>query len=273
MLTALYRRVSTDHQDGSLEVQERRVLDYCAYKHLASAEDLTFADPDTSGSIPMLDRPGGRALLNRLRYGDVKHLVVAKLDRLGRNTRDFLTTIETLDALGVTLHIADFGGDSISTSGHWGKMILTILSAVAEGELGEIRDRVRKRMAVKFAKFELTGNVPYGYDCEYTFADSRKFLSNRALNPAELKAISPAAVVAKPLVDHPAEQAVIRQMHTWRQAGWSLKRIADWLNTQGHRTKLGREWQCGSVNGVLTSRHTARLLESPNEEGGMKQAA
>lgn len=140
-VAAIYRRVSTDHQDGSLEVQE-----YARYKSLATSEDFTFSDPDTSGSVPLLERDGGRALLNRLKPGDIKHLIVAKLDRLGRNTRDFLTTIETLDSLGVTLHIADFGGDSMSTQGHWGKMILTILAAVAEGELGEIRDRVQKRM-------------------------------------------------------------------------------------------------------------------------------
>src|SRR4051812_40184838 len=126
--TAIYRRVSTDHQDGSLEVQEKRVLDYAQYKQLTVSPGLTFSDPDTSGSIPILDRTGGRALLNRLQHGDIKHLIVAKLDRLGRNSLDFLTTLKTLDKLGVVLHITDFGGDSMSSQGHYGKMMLTILA-------------------------------------------------------------------------------------------------------------------------------------------------
>jgi DNA invertase Pin-like site-specific DNA recombinase len=257
-LAVLYRRVSTDHQDGSLEVQEKRSLDYAAYKHLRLQEDLMFEDPDTSGSVPLLDRTGGRALLARLGFGDVKHLVVAKLDRLGRNTRDFLTTIETLDVLGVTLHIADFGGDSMSTQGHWGKMILTILAAVAEGELGEIRDRTRKRLRLKFDKGDLIGTVPFGFDCVYTFADGSTFVSARALSAEELA--QRGKVISKRLVDNPGEQAAIRLMAELRAARWTLERIAAHLNTLGQKSKLGSVWQAGNVDRCLRSRHTARLL-------------
>jgi DNA invertase Pin-like site-specific DNA recombinase len=258
-MAAIYRRVSTDHQDGSLEIQEKRSLEYATYKGLQLEPGLMFEDPDTSGSIPLLDRSGGAALLRRLDLGDVKHLIIAKLDRLGRNTRDFLTTIETLDQLGITLHIADFGGDSMSTQGHWGKMILTILAAVAEGELGEIRDRTRKRMRSKFDKGELVGKVPYGKDCLYTFVGGATLSSPRALSANEL--VAHGAVVSKILVDNPTEQEVIRQMATWRSAGWSLKRIAAQLNALDHRPKLGGRWQFGNVDSVLKSRYTARLLE------------
>jgi DNA invertase Pin-like site-specific DNA recombinase len=183
---AIYRRVSTDHQDGSLEVQEKRVTDYATYKHLSINPGTTFSDPDTSGSVPILERDGGRALLNRLQRGDIKHLVIAKLDRLGRRSLDLMTTIERLEKLGVILHITDFGGDSMSTQGHWGKMILTILAAVAEGELGEIRDHVQKRMDHKFANHELTGNVPFGYEGKYTFASGHVETRCRAIPKHEL---------------------------------------------------------------------------------------
>ena len=135
-LAALYRRVSTDHQDGSLQVQEKRVLDYCAFKGLTTHASLMFSDPDTSGRIPMHERDGGRCLLNRLRAGDVRHLVVAKLDRLGRNVRDALGVLETLRDQRIILHITDFGGETISTQGHMGKLILTVLLAVAEWDAG-----------------------------------------------------------------------------------------------------------------------------------------
>ena len=113
-LAAIYRRVSTDHQDGSLALQEQRVNDYAAFKGLTVSEGLAFSDPDTSGSIAMAERHGGRALMNRLGLGDVKHLIVAKIDRLGRNVRDALGVLEYCEGQGIVLHIADFGGDAIS---------------------------------------------------------------------------------------------------------------------------------------------------------------
>lgn len=258
MNCALYRRVSTDHQDGSLEVQEKRVLDYARFKDLIAPEEYTFSDPDTSGSIPLLERPGGRALMNRLQQGEVKHLIVAKLDRLGRNTRDFLTTLETLDRWGITLHIADFGGDSISTQGHWGRMILTILAAVAEAELGEIRDRTRKRMRHKFDKGELCGTVPFGYDAEYTLADGTTFTSPRALSAAELTGRG--TVTGKRVLANPREQTVLLQMQQWRAAGCKLEDIAAQLNTAGVKAKQGGHWQAGNVDKVIRSRHARRLI-------------
>ena len=124
--TILYRRVSTDKQDDSLALQEKRCADYCVFKGLTTHPGLTYEDPDTSGRIPMRDRKGGRALLNRLELGDVKHLVVAKLDRLGRNTRQGLEVLELLKAKGIILHIIDCGGETISTQGHIGQLILKI---------------------------------------------------------------------------------------------------------------------------------------------------
>jgi hypothetical protein len=77
--------------------------------------------------------------------------------------------------------------------------------------------------------------------------------------------ICAAAVTSKPLLVNEAEQAVIHRMAAMRKAGMSLKAISDTLNAQGITTKLGKPWQCGSVDGVLNSRHTARLLQSQSE--------
>jgi DNA invertase Pin-like site-specific DNA recombinase len=266
MNTAVYRRVSTDHQDNSLILQEQRVADYCQFKGLTTTPDLTFADPDTSGRTPMRERMGGRALMNRLQHGDVKHIVVAKLDRLGRNVKDALGVLETFKQHGVTLHIVDLAGESITTQGHMGKLMLTVMLAVSEWEVEEIRDRVTKQLRKRFDDLQLTGNVPFGYDCNYTFADSTQHLSPKALSAAELQLISAAPVISKPLIANHAEQGTIRWMAQMRAAKHSLKSIADSLNAQGIRTKLGRPWQCGSVDGVLNSRHTARLLSQSDSD-------
>ena len=84
--------------------------------------------------------------MNRLAYGDVKHVIIAKLDRLGRNVRAARSVIDAFKAMGVALHITDMGGESLSTHGPVGHLILTILLAVAQWEVEEIRDRVTKQL-------------------------------------------------------------------------------------------------------------------------------
>jgi len=280
-LAAVYRRVSTDQQDGSLALQEKRVNDYAVFyrtpgtqRPLELREGLTFSDPDVSGRVPMLDRPGGRALLNRLRLGDVKHLIVAKLDRIGRNTRDALGVLEFLKQQDIVLHITDFGGETISTQGHMGRLILTVLLAVAEWEAGEIRDRTTKIMRGKFDRHELTGNVPYGYDAEYTFPDGYVQLSPIALTAQALADLGHGEPVSKLLVDNLPEQAILRQLAAWRAEPAPLSalpssytRVAARANAHGYVTKQGFPWQCGSISNVLNSRHSKRLLQTPAPVG------
>ena len=263
-LAALYRRVSTDHQDGSLELQERRVHDYCAFKGLATAPELTFEDPDTSGRTPLAERPGGHTLLARLRLGDVRHLAIAKLDRLGRNTRDVLATLKFLSDQNVTLHITDLGGESITTQGHIGKLILGILALIAEWEVEEIRDRTRKQMRALFDTGQLTGNVPFGFDCRYTFADGFTQTVPQALPPTHVAHIATThgPLQSKLLVDNEPEQHILRHLAALRAAGLALNKVAAAANGHGYVTKLGRPWSTGAVDSVLYSRHTALVLQT-----------
>lgn len=262
---AIYRRVSTDHQDGSLALQEKRVNDYATYKQLTTTEGLTFSDPDTSGRTPIMDRDGGRALLNRLKLGDVKHLLVAKLDRLGRNVRDGLKTVEFLKQHGITLHITDFGGEAFTTQGHVGRFFLTMLLAMSEWEVEEIRDRTLKSARDKFDRNELTGNIPFGFDCVYTFADGLEETHSKVLSAKELLG---RVAVSKILIANEVEQHVIRLMHQLRhtpspmRSTTSLKGVAEHLNSRGYRTKLGAAWSTGTVDSVLSSRHTQKVLQT-----------
>ena len=61
--------------------------------------------------------------------GDV--ILITKLDRLGRDTADMIHLIKEFDDLGVAVRFLD---DGISTEGAMGKMVVTILSAVAQAE-------------------------------------------------------------------------------------------------------------------------------------------
>jgi DNA invertase Pin-like site-specific DNA recombinase len=83
--------------------------------------------------------------LDFVRAGDT--LVVVKLDRLGRSTRDVLNLVHELEQKGAHLKVLE---PEITTKGAMGKMVLTVLGMVAEMELGFIR--TRQRQGIEAAK-------------------------------------------------------------------------------------------------------------------------
>lgn len=284
-LAAVYGRVSTDKQDESLQLQEQRVYDYAQFRRFTIGEGLIFLDPDTSGRTPIMERLGGRALMNRLKLGDIRHLVVAKIDRLGRNVRDALGVLEFLKVQGITLHITDFGGESITTQGHMGKMILTIMLAFSEWEVEEIRDRTLKITRAKFERNELVGNIPFGFDCVYTFVGPVGTYEETHSIVLSAEDLAGREVTSKILVNNPREQSVIFLIDKLR---WgprehrapnptvraSLKKVADELNRLGYQTKQGKPWSCGSVDSVLNSRHSERVLKGHlTDEGWQLQTS
>ncbi|MCB5196446.1 recombinase family protein [Deefgea salmonis] len=127
-----YTRVSTSEQ--TTIAQESTITD--KYKI-----DQLFTDAATSGSKPFSEREGAASLLAYVKtLGSPVTLVVAAIDRLGRNTVDVITTIEELQSLGVTVVSVREGFD-LSTP--IGKAMLTMLAAVAELERENIRSRQR----------------------------------------------------------------------------------------------------------------------------------
>ena len=156
-----YARVSTVQQseDGeSLEVQQRQLLGY-AHMHGLTI-DRIFVERAVSGSVPVTERPEGKALFALLEKGDV--VMAPKLDRLFRSALDALTVVEDLRKRGVALHLLDLG-DDISSNG-LSKLFLTIAAAFAEAERDHIRERIRQSKADQKARGRfLGGTVPFGY--------------------------------------------------------------------------------------------------------------
>jgi DNA invertase Pin-like site-specific DNA recombinase len=87
------------------------------------------------------------AVMAFIRPGDA--LVVVKLDRLGRSTRDVLNLVHELEQKGASLRVLE---PEIDTAGPMGRMVLTVLGMVAEMELGFIRDRQRAGIEAAKAK-------------------------------------------------------------------------------------------------------------------------
>lgn len=123
-----YARVSTNQQ--SLDLQVKALEEAGVNKH------RIFTD-QTSGATT--ERNGLDLLLLKVERGDM--ILVKKLDRLGRDTADMIHLIKKLDSMGVSVRFLD---DGISTEGAIGKMVVMILSAVAQAERHRILERTNE---------------------------------------------------------------------------------------------------------------------------------
>ena len=137
-----YVCVSTSQQSLDLQIK--------SLKKEGVKSNRIFTDK-ASGS--KADRKGLNLLRVKVEEGDV--ILVKKLDRLGRDTSDMIQLVKEFDEMGVAIRFLD---DGISTEGTMGKMVVTILSAVAQAERQRILERTNegrieaKANGVKFGR-------------------------------------------------------------------------------------------------------------------------
>ena len=98
------------------------------------------------------------AALEFLREGDV--LVVYRPDRLARSVADLLGIVDKLNAKGVALRILSMGGSALDTGTPTGKLMLTMLGAVAEFERTLMLERQREGIAKAKAEGRYKGRKP-----------------------------------------------------------------------------------------------------------------
>ena len=129
-----YGRVSTNQQSLDIQIE--------ALKAQGVEDHRIFTDKATSSNT---DRAGLDSLRVKVESGDV--ILIKKLDRLGRDTADMVSLIKEFDTAGVKVRFLD---DGISTEGSMGKMVITILAAVAQAERERIMERTNEgRQAAK----------------------------------------------------------------------------------------------------------------------------
>ena len=118
-----YCRISTGDQILDLQIDALKVAG-CEkiYQDIASGSKS--------------DRPGLNKALEQLRAGDT--LVVWRLDRLGRNLKHLIETVEELEDTGIAFKSLT---ESLDTSTPGGKLIFSIFGAIAEFERNIIRER------------------------------------------------------------------------------------------------------------------------------------
>ncbi|MEP1443929.1 MAG: recombinase family protein [Hyphomicrobiales bacterium] len=131
-----YARTSTADQEAGFEAQIRDL----------KALGIEKVFKEQVSSIGQRDE-----LTNALEFvRDGDTLVITKLDRLARSTRDLLKIVDQLKDKGVGLRILDFGGSEIDTSSPNGMLILTMFGAMAQFEREIMLERQRE--GIKKAK-------------------------------------------------------------------------------------------------------------------------
>lgn len=122
-----YARVSTLDQD--LDVQQARL----------KAEGCTLVRSEKVSGGSREGRTELATVIEFLRPGD--ELVVTRLDRLGRDTRDVLNLIHECEQHGAFVTVLD---PHVSTRGEMGHIVLTVLGMVAQMERRFIKERQRE---------------------------------------------------------------------------------------------------------------------------------
>lgn len=139
-----YARVSTIDQDAGLDIQLRELG--------AAGCEKIFSEKVSSVAAK---RPQLEAALDFLRDGDA--LVVTRLDRLARSVAHFVEINQCLERKKVALRVLAMGLDTASASG---RLMLNVLSSVAQFEREIKLERQREGIAKAKAAGKFKGRVP-----------------------------------------------------------------------------------------------------------------
>lgn len=234
----IYTRVSTQMQvEGfSLDAQRNRLLEEAEHKHMEVAGE--FSDEGKSGKN-VTGRPQFQAMMRRIKSGNpdgVTYVYVFKLSRFGRNAADVLNCMQDLRDYNVNLLCVEDGLDSSTATG---RIMVTILAAVAEMERENIQDQAAAGMEQK-AREGLWGGgqAPFGYKLDSS-------------GEGRLLVDEDEAPIVRLIYD--------RYVNT--TAGYSG--VAKWLNRNGYRRKPRQNGRLGTFTADIVK----NILDNPAYAG------
>ena len=158
----IYTRVSTTMQiDGySLDAQKARMKAYADFNNYQIVGE--YEDAGKSGKS-IEGRASFCRMMEDIKSGKdgVAYVLVFKLSRFGRNAADVLSTLQVMQDFGVNLICVE---DGIDSSKDAGKLMISVLSAVAEIERENIRVQTMEGRIQKAREGRWNGGfAPYGY--------------------------------------------------------------------------------------------------------------
>ena len=217
-----YIRVSTNSQAESglgLPIQRDQIRAYCQREKIILARE--YEDAGISGS-DIQNRPGLLRLLEDAKTGQIKRVIIAKLDRIARDTFATLFIEKELKKFGAELF-------SIAEPYRWEdpaqRIFLQLISSFAEFEKSRIVERLRagRIKTVQAGRFP-GGRSPLGYKLR-----------------------------AKKLMLDEREAEIVRKIFKLRMGRHSLREIARRLNAEGVPSKTGAKFYGSTIRYILKS--------------------
>ncbi len=248
-IVALYVRVSTGYQvdKDSLPFQKKELKAYCEHVlHIDKNRIEIFEDAGKSGKNTK--RPAFERMMDKVKAGQVSHVVVYKIDRISRNLIDFSIMYNEFKYHRVAFISLN---EQFDTSSAMGEAMLKIVLVFAEMERKLTSERVTDVMIGRAQSGLWNGaRVPYGWDWD----DEKKC-------PVHSK----------------VEAKYVKQMYEDYLNGGSSVSIAKSYNANKIPTKRGGEWTSKTIADVIRNpmnkgdyrynyRESARGRKKPQEE-------
>ena len=244
---ATYARVSSDEQRDRHTVRNQRAA---LSRRLSSEPGLAvfrhYEDDGVSGTVPLEDRPSGRALARDARAGRFSQIWVVRADRLGRDAFELLRIWRVFESIGISLRATDENIDD--------PFYFDIHAVIAANERRKFLERSAEGMNRAAKEGRYTGGiVPLGY----TVSGDRGF---RRLVPDD-----------SPMWDDLSAADVVRRIYDHLAVdGWTCPRIADEFNSLGIPTSYcrdGRGVRGRRTQGLWRSGHIRNLVVNPVYKG------
>lgn len=225
-----YIRISIEEKKTgglSLDIQTEQLNLYCRLHNL----DLVAVEIDDGATGENMDRSGLRAAFARMVSGEAGGVLVAKLDRLTRKTRDLGEMIDDYfaEAKGMQLMCVE---NNVDTRTPGGRLVLNVLVSVSQWERETIVSRVKGALDHRRALGQRTGGVPFGYELDPDGARNAKG------NPVALRPV-------------PGEIRGLVVVAALAEVGRSNAGIASVLEGMGIPAKRGGAWRASSVQRLL----------------------
>ncbi len=222
MRVAAYCRVSTDSED-QLHSYRSQVQYYTDLIEKNKEWVMTeiYADEAITGT-QITKREGFQRMISDCMDGKIDMVITKSISRFARNTLDTLKYVRMLKENNIAIFFED---ENINTLTMDGELLLVVLSSVAQQEVENISDNVKKGLKMKMKRGELVGFqgcIGYDYD-------------------PETKSISV----------NPDEVEIVKYIFTRYVQGAGSFVISRELNELGYKTKLGNDWTQSTVIGVI----------------------
>lgn len=224
---AAYCRVSTleEKQMGSFEMQVKHFTDLITSNPEYELVDI-YKDEGISGTL-MEKRKDFMRMLDDAKAGKIDLIYAKSISRFGRNIVEVLSTLDMLGSLNPPVAVT-FDSQGISTANGGNKLIISILSALAELESQQrsiaVKEGIRYRMREGLYKFSVKFTI--GYTRDYT---------------------------GKVIIE-PAGAEVVQYIYDSFLEGSSIQDIADALTEQGISTPRGKsKWSYATIRSILTN--------------------